>query len=78
MYVSAEARWKPIAATGSKRQQFGAAVLGGRLYALGGSDGSSQLSSCEMYDPAKARWEPIAAMGSKRHWIAVTALQRVL
>jgi hypothetical protein len=74
VYDPAEARWEPIAPMGSKREQFGAAVLGGRLYALGGSDGSSQLSSCEMYDPAKARWEPIAAMGSKRHGAAAAVL----
>ena len=59
---------------GSKRGYLAAAVVGGLLYALGGSDGSRELSSCEVYDPASNSWRAIAPMGSKRGYLAAAVL----
>ena len=48
------------------------------LYALGGSDDSSYLSSCEVYDPASDRWRAIAPMGSKRQGMAAAVVGGLL
>ena len=47
------------------------AVLQGKLYAVGGYDGSSLLNSAEVYDPDNNSWSTIAPMGSKRQDLAV-------
>jgi hypothetical protein len=73
VYDPASNSWRAIAPMGSKRQNLAAAVVGGLLYALGGSDGSSK-SSCEVYDPASNSWRAIAPMGSKRHGPAAAVL----
>ena len=49
------------------------AVLEGKLYAVGGEDGSSKLSSVERYDPATNKWEAVAPMGSRRKYLGVAA-----
>ena len=44
------------------------------LVALGGNDGSSVWSSCEVYDPASNSWRAIAPMGSKRQFLAAAVV----
>jgi len=51
-----------------------AAALGGKVYALGGHDGSSWLNTAEVYDPTTKKWVAIAPMGSKRYLLAAVAL----
>ena len=47
VYDPASNSWRAIAPMGSKRYGMAAAVVGGLLYALGGSGDSGNLSSCE-------------------------------
>ena len=43
-----------------------AAVVDGKLYAMGGYDHQHPLSSVERYDPAKNAWEAVAPMSTAR------------
>ena len=56
------------------RDGAGACVLGGRLYAVGGSDdGCKRLSSVERYDEEKDELEAVADMGIERFCVGVAA-----
>ena len=43
--------WSPLPSLTGKRGRLAAASVGGAMYAIGGSDGMSNLSSCEVYHP---------------------------
>ena len=49
----------------------GAAVLGGALYAVGGHDGWSYLSSVERYDPEAEVWTHVSSMSAPRSTLGV-------
>ena len=59
---------------GSKRFACAAAVIDGKLYAIGGHNSTGHLDSVERYDPASNTWEAVAAMGSKRFACAAAAI----
>ena len=60
---------------GTRRQVLGACVLGGRLYAVGGSGAGNRMLSCvERYDEEKNEWEAVADMGSVRCGVGVCVL----
>lgn len=59
-------RWQSVPALSQRRSSAGVAALEGNLYCVGGSDGSSVLSSAEKFDPRRLRWETIASMNSRR------------
>jgi kelch-like protein 8 len=44
--------WTTVASTATPRGGVGVATLCGRLYAVGGHDGSNYLDTVEAYDPA--------------------------
>ena len=46
-------------------------MLGGALYAVGGHDGWSYLSSVERYDPATQLWTHVAPMSAPRSTLGV-------
>jgi len=54
------------------RYYLAAAVLGGHLYALGGSDGI-YLNTVERYDPDLNTWTAVAAMSTARNGLAAAA-----
>ena len=54
--------WSSLASMRSPRYRFAAALYHGRIYAIGGSNGSSVLSSVESYDPATDSWSPAASL----------------
>ena len=47
--------WKNVAKMSCPRGGVGVAALGGRIYAVGGHDGSNYLNSVEAYDPITNR-----------------------
>ena len=49
--------WKTVAKMSCPRGGVGVAALGGRLYAVGGHDGTNYLNSVEAYDPMTDRYE---------------------
>jgi len=48
------------------RSTVGVAVLDNKLYAVGGRDGSSCLSSVEVYDPHTNKWSLASPMIKRR------------
>lgn len=57
-----------------KRLQFGVAVLGSRIYVVGGRNGLRTLNSVDSYDPATNEWESIPPMCSYRHGVGVAEM----
>ncbi|KAH6940664.1 hypothetical protein HPB50_004083 [Hyalomma asiaticum] len=45
-----------VAPLNTRRSALSAAVLDGKIYALGGYDGQEYLSTVEVYDPATNVW----------------------
>ena len=43
----------------------------GTIYAAGGHDGTSFLSSCEAYNPTTDKWRTIASMGTPRAYFGL-------
>ena len=66
--------WEAAASTITKRSSFPATVLDGKLYAMGGYDGSSQLDTVERFDPTNNSWEAVASMSTKRRWTLMAVL----
>ena len=46
----------------------------GTIYAAGGHDGTSFLSSCEAYNPTTDKWRTIASMGAPRAYFGLQYL----
>ena len=66
--------WEAVASMAMARQQFGAAVLDGKIYVVGGLCDGLSLSSIERYDPATNAWQAVAPMGTARQGPAVAVL----
>merc|ERR1712094_114394 len=58
--------WMAGATLNNPRRNCSAANLGGRIYAMGGFDGSQILSSVEAYDPRMKNWLSVADMTTSR------------
>jgi len=71
-YVPGHNRWEARASMPTGRGALAAAVLGGRVHALGGAVGSP-LNSHEVYDPAANRWTRANAMPTARDHLAAVA-----
>ncbi|KAJ0180508.1 hypothetical protein K1T71_003912 [Dendrolimus kikuchii] len=65
--------WEELAPMGIARIQPGVAMLGGRIYAVGGEQGSQILANGEVYDPATDKWSNIAPMKEARCEFGLTA-----
>ena len=48
--------WTMVSSMTCKRGGVGVAALGGKIYAVGGHDGSSYLNTVEVYDPVSDRY----------------------
>ena len=66
--------WKEAAGMIVRRQQLGVGVLDGKVYAVGGSDGSLRLSSVECFDPSTSFWSFVAPMSTCRSGVGVGIL----
>jgi serine/threonine protein kinase len=58
--------WKPAAPIPTPRQMLGAASDGKLVYALGGSNGTSDLATVETYDPAADTWTSLPELPGRR------------
>ncbi|CAH2259250.1 jg10017 [Pararge aegeria aegeria] len=65
--------WEDLAPMGIARIQPGVAMLGGRVYAVGGEQGSQILANGEVYDPQTDKWSNIAPMKEARCEFGLTA-----
>ena len=67
--------WEAVAPMAEARAAHAAAVLDGKLYAVGGSnDDDGHLSSVERYDPTANAWEAVAPMATGRSELVVAVL----
>ncbi|MDA8774210.1 hypothetical protein N9N13_00660 [Opitutales bacterium] len=67
--------WEEKAPVSVARYAYdGVEVLGGKIYFVGGRDGSSAKNIAERYDPATNAWESIASMSVARMGVASSVL----
>jgi len=73
---AAAGQWLPRASLATARQEVGAALLGGRVYVVGGLAGPplAGLASVEVYDPVLDTWSAAAALPAPRDHMGVAAL----
>ena len=78
LYQSGEPKdlvWEEQAPVSVARYAFdGVEVLGGKIYFVGGKDGSSAKNIAERYDPVTNTWETLANMSAARHGVACAVL----
>lgn len=66
--------WRMGEAMSMLRSRVGVAVLGGKLYAFGGFNGTERLATVEVYDPKCLKWTQGKTMRCKRSAVGVAAL----
>ena len=59
--------WESKASMPTARQNAATGVINGKLYVVGGYNGSSSLTTLEVYDPATNTWEAKAPMPTARN-----------
>mmetsp|Transcript_60444 Transcript_60444/g.128114 ORF Transcript_60444/g.128114 Transcript_60444/m.128114 type:complete len:605 (-) Transcript_60444:375-2189(-) len=64
--------WMPGASLNVPRRNCASAHLDGRIYALGGFDGTRILDHVEAYDPRMKNWMPLAPMSCPRSAASAT------
>ncbi|KAJ8789201.1 hypothetical protein J1605_004942 [Eschrichtius robustus] len=77
-YDPKENKWTRVASMSTRRLGVAVAVLGGFLYAVGGSDGTSPLNTVERYNPQENRWHTIAPMGTRRKHLGCAVYQDMI
>lgn len=74
-YNPQENRWHTIAPMGTRRKHLGCAVYQDMIYAVGGRDDTTELSSAERYNPRTNQWSPVVAMTSRRSGVSAHVLK---
>ncbi|XP_068617524.1 ring canal kelch homolog isoform X2 [Battus philenor] len=74
IYDASADTWAPGPPLCARRSTLGVAVIGNVIYAVGGFDGASGLSSAEAMDAREGVWRPIAAMSTRRSSVGVAVL----
>lgn len=67
-------RWTPVSPMGTRRKHLGVAVYNNMIYAVGGRDDTTELSSAERYNPQTNSWQPVVAMTSRRSGVSDSCL----
>ena len=68
-------KWKPLACMKTTRYNFGATVIGEKIYVAGGFDSDCErLSSAEVYDSKSNEWLSSPNMNEKRVCCCVTSI----
>ncbi|HEX8647694.1 MAG TPA: kelch repeat-containing protein [Thermoleophilaceae bacterium] len=75
-YDPATGRWKRMAKPPSARAALAAAVVGDRLYAVGGARAGKPLATLEVYDLRRNRWTAGPDMAVAREHLAAAASGR--
>ena len=73
-YDPATNRWEVMAPMSTQRSSHAAAVIEGKLYAVGGKGDGGPSDSVERYDPAANTWEVMAPMGAGIDQLACVAM----
>uniref|UniRef100_A0A3Q3MCI4 Kelch-like protein 20 n=1 Tax=Mastacembelus armatus TaxID=205130 RepID=A0A3Q3MCI4_9TELE len=77
-YDPKENKWTRVASMSTRRLGVAVAVLGGFLYAVGGSDGTSPLNTVERYNPQENRWHTVSPMGTRRKHLGCAVYQDMI
>jgi N-acetylneuraminic acid mutarotase len=71
-------RWQQLPPMSSPRGGVGAAVVDGRLVAVGGEHPTGVFGTVQAYDIASSTWSDLASLGKPRHGLAVAAVGNAL
>ncbi|XP_002044898.2 kelch-like protein 10 [Drosophila sechellia] len=73
-------RWVTINAEvpAGPRAYHGTAVLGFKIFSIGGYDGVEYFNTCRVFDTVKKKWNEIAPMHCRRCYVSVTELKKLL
>ena len=61
-----------------KRSDFGAAVVGGKIYVVGGFDGTTPTNTAEMFCPISRKWTSLPSMRLPRSGVKAVAINGLL
>ncbi|KAF4521714.1 hypothetical protein B566_EDAN012162 [Ephemera danica] len=73
-YDFKEERWYQVAEMPSRRCRAGLSVIGGRVYAVGGFNGSLRVRTVDVYDAVTDQWMSCASMDARRSTLGVAVL----
>ncbi|KAK4874728.1 hypothetical protein RN001_014088 [Aquatica leii] len=73
-YDFREERWYQVAEMPTRRCRAGLAVVNGRVYAVGGFNGSLRVRTVDVYDPIIDQWTTCASMEARRSTLGVAVL----
>ena len=71
-------KWALVASMNSARSGAAVTAASKYIYALGGYDGTTQLSSVERYDPALNEWTLVSSMLDHRSALSVASFENKL
>lgn len=77
-YDFKEERWSHLSEMPGRRCRCGVAVVRGRVYAVGGFNGSLRVRTVDVYDPATDTWSSIASMEARRSTLGVAVLNEYI
>ncbi|XP_031424809.1 kelch-like protein 3 isoform X2 [Clupea harengus] len=77
-YDFQEERWYQVAELPSRRCRAGVVFMGGRVYAVGGFNGSLRVRTVDMYDGGRDQWTTMASMQERRSTLGAAVLGDVL
>ena len=77
-YDATKNKWFMIAPMAVRRARLGVSSAFGMVYAVGGFDGSQDLSAVEVYNPKSNEWESSVPMGARRSSLGVATLHNLL
>ena len=73
-YEMSKGNWELSKPMNTVRSRVGVAVVGGKLYSIGGFDGAARLATVECYNPVLDEWTTVSPMTTKRSALAVAAV----
>mgnify|MGYP003729839947 CR=1 FL=1 len=74
-YSFATCQWTPmVTVMNVRRGRVGVVTSGNKVYAIGGYDGMTNLTTMEIYDPEEGAWELAGNMGRHEGGVGVAAL----
>ena len=77
-YDAAKNKWFMVAPMSARRARLGVSSAFGMVYAVGGFDGSQDLSTVEVYNPKSNQWSSSTPMGTRRSSLGVATLHNLL
>jgi N-acetylneuraminic acid mutarotase len=74
MYDPDSDSWMALPPMSTKRDYLAASVANGKLYIVGGFNGSERLDTAEQFDPKTKKWTEVVSMTVHRDGLAAISL----